>query len=100
MSIQGNGNILKGIFYDYHYDHDYDYDYHSVKKRQIEFFIDQNAWSLDASTMLIEKYLSTICKLIMYENLREVISSRLDTFFKKVHNIICFVMTFLYSNYL
>ena len=36
MSIQGNGNILKGIFYDYHYDHDYDYDYHSVKKRQID----------------------------------------------------------------
>ena len=36
MSIQGNGNILKGICYDYHYDHDYDYDYHSVKKRQID----------------------------------------------------------------
>jgi len=36
MSIQGNGIILKGVFYDYHHDHDFGYDYHSMKKKQID----------------------------------------------------------------
>ena len=36
MSIQGDGIILQGIFYDYHHDHDFDYDYHSVRKRQVD----------------------------------------------------------------
>ena len=36
MPIQGNGSVLKGIFYDYHHDHDFHYDYHSVKKRYVD----------------------------------------------------------------
>ena len=36
ISIQGNGSVLKGIFYDYHNDPGVDYDHHSVKRRNVD----------------------------------------------------------------
>ena len=36
MSIQGNGSVLKGVFYDYHYDQGFDNDYHSIEKRHVD----------------------------------------------------------------